>query len=392
MQQAIVKLPDWQHPQITGKEIDLAEVENLKVTGSYTVPAHAFSRMPKLISVEIDDDVTGIETNAFYSCPVLKEVSLGKGLQFIGDSAFSICKSITKVEVPGNVQSLGAYAFFGCDHIEKVILHEGVESIGNMAFKVCSNLTEIVFPNTIKHVEGYVFDDSKWQANHTEDFVILGKTLFHYQGAEHHLIHVPEGIEVISSTAFNMRSFYDISLPSSLRYICDRAFQGNHFIEKILLPDGLIEIGREAFNGADKLRTISIPDSVLRVGHYAMPINTIEGAPKTGYVVAGRAVVGCNGNQKRVVIREGAFSISPYAFYQKYKLKEVVLPKTMREIYNDAFHSCTHLRTILIPAEVTLIEERAIDSDSVTIITSHGSVAEEYARRNHLNVEYIEAP
>ena len=228
--------------------------------------------------------------------------------------------------------SIGSSAFFGCDSLEEVVLHDGIVSIGNMAFDACPNLSEIIFPDTIQHVEGYVFDKSKWQQNRTEEYVIRGKTLFYYQGKEYHSIQVPEGVEVITSTAFNSRNFYDISFPSTLRYICDRAFWGNSFIESIFLPEGLLEIGKDAFKGNSQLKSIHVPDSVLRVGYNALPLQAIEGAPKTGYILAGRAVVGCNGNQKKVIIREGAFSISTHAFYQKYRLEEVVLPNSMKAI------------------------------------------------------------
>ena len=345
--------------------------------------------MPNLKSVEISDEVTGIGQDAFYQCPVLEYVSIGKGVKYIGDSAFSICKALRQIEIPGNVRKIGVHAFFGCSHIQKVVLHEGIESIGNMAFSVCTDLEEIIFPNSIKCVEGYVFDKSKWQAAHTEDFVILGKTLFYYNGAEYHSIRVPEGIEVITSTAFNMRSFYDISFPSSLRYICPRAFRGNHYVEKIILPDGLIEIGAEAFDGAKVLKSIAVPGSVIRIALRGVPADKVVGAPKTGYILAGSAVVGCNGNQKRVIIHEGAYSISPYAFYQKYKLEEVILPSSLREIRKDAFLSCSHLKKITIPAGVRLIEEGAIHSSTVTIIVEHDSVAEQYALSHNINVIYM---
>lgn len=51
---------------------------------------------------------------------------------------------------------------------------------------------------------------------------------------------------------------------------------------------------------------------------------------------------------KKVVVEDGITTISPYSFYDSTSLKEVVIPKSVTQIGEDAFHWCKNVEKVSI--------------------------------------------
>lgn len=78
---------------------------------------------------------------------------------------------------------------------------------------------------------------------------------------------------------------------------------------------------------------------------------------------------------RNVIIKRGITGFSIFSFLNEKSLETVVLPDTLIEIPNRAFHSCTALKKINIPDSVTSIGEIAFqDCDSLTNIVIPSSV------------------
>ena len=64
-----------------------------------------------ILSVEIEEGVTGIGDSAFYGCRNLKAVSIPKSVARIGSFAFYECYALTSVKLGNAVTNVGPYAF-----------------------------------------------------------------------------------------------------------------------------------------------------------------------------------------------------------------------------------------------------------------------------------------
>ena len=61
------------------------------------------------------------------------------------------------IVITGKYEKIGAYCFRGVDAIERVTIGEGVETIGNRSFGFCNNIEYIEFPSTIRSIDEYAF-------------------------------------------------------------------------------------------------------------------------------------------------------------------------------------------------------------------------------------------
>lgn len=101
-----------------------------------------------LVSVDIGDCVTIINTSAFDSCGSLTELTIPNSVTSIGDAAFQNCSSLTSVTIPNSVTSIGLQAFNNCSSLTSVTIGGGVTSIGGRAFRYCSSLTSVTIEAT----------------------------------------------------------------------------------------------------------------------------------------------------------------------------------------------------------------------------------------------------
>ena len=392
MEKAIVQLPDWEHAVLNGKIIDSEEAEHILIKGPLSIPADSFCMFDNLKSIEIADDVLGIERYSFRYCQSLKTVQFGKGITYIGDHSFWACRAIETLTIPGNIQVIGNSAFEDLASLKTLHIEEGVHKIESYAFSKCGELENVVLPKeSIKEIGGWTFSDSKWFKNNPNDFVIVGDTFIRYCGGDTDYLKIPDSVrEVASGSLGYFTTIKELEFGKNVKRIAGHIFHGDTGLKRIALPEGLEEIGAEAFLGCYGLKNVTVPDSLLRVGMNAFRPEQLVDCPARGCVYAGKVLVGFIGDSKKVVIREGTYSISHRAFYRKYKLELVVLPESIREI-SGAFDSCTHLSTVVIPHGVPSSCLKDFSKmNNIKFITYHGSKADEYAKGKSIAVEYID--
>ena len=86
------------------------------------------------ISINIGDSVEVIRNYAFCNGWAINNLSLGSGVQKIGDHAFYGCSALSSVVIPDNVTSIDSYAFDSCFSLNTVTIGRNVRSIGYKAF------------------------------------------------------------------------------------------------------------------------------------------------------------------------------------------------------------------------------------------------------------------
>lgn len=192
--------------------------------------------------ISVPDGVTVIADDAFRSCYDLTAVNLPQSLTNIGDSAFYGCSSLTAITLPEGLTSIGENAFTTCSKLTAVSIPAGVTSIGYGAFTSCNDLKNIMVDENNEYYssrDGLLYDKA-------------GTILIQCPGGFTGKVNVPEGVLTISNEAFagcwnflTSKGLTGITLPQSLKYIGDSAFQVCYGLEnfKLIIPENVEYIG-----------------------------------------------------------------------------------------------------------------------------------------------------
>ena len=158
-------------------------------------------------------------------CNMLQDVSIGKNVTSIGDSAFSYCYSLASITIPNGVTSIGDSAFYNCYSLASITIPTGVTSIGNHAFQNCDSLASITIPNGVTSIGNYAFQ--------------------------------------------NCYSLASITIPNGVTSIGDDVFTDCYSLASITIPNGVTSIGNYAFQGCYSLASITIQNGVTSIDNYA---------------------------------------------------------------------------------------------------------------------------
>lgn len=239
--------------------------------------------------------------------------------------------SLTQVVLPAEVKSIASGAFWN-SHIESLVLNEGLESIELQAFSGSQKLASVVFPASLKEIGEHAFEDC---VALTE--VDLSKT----------------ALQEISSDAFRETRV------EKGYFAC--FIEKNRFAGLFRYTSGrgckLQEIDDEAFRGVAELTSVTLSNNMQRIGYQAF--SDCEQLTKVAYV----------GEMKTAdcMVEIGAFqnctSLTSFAFPQSLsevqgwtfigcgKLKEIILPKSVKKVGDQALRTNSTVETIIFEGE-----------------------------------------
>lgn len=127
----------------------------------------------------------------------------GKKVTVIGDSCFDSCMNLKTLSFPNTLESIGFSAFAYCKRLTELILPDSITEIDCFAFQDCRGLKKVVLPKKLKRLKSGVF-------------------CFCYLRDPEFIL--PDGLEVIESTAFSSGGGFDLVIPDSVKEIGKRAF------------------------------------------------------------------------------------------------------------------------------------------------------------------------
>ena len=239
------------------------------------------------------------------------------------------------VELGGKpVFGIAAESFRRFENLEEVVIPPGIRQIDRCAFAGCSNLVHVKMMSGVRVVRA-----------------------------------IREG-------AFaNCKKLSNLEFPIGLETISNDAFFGCDGLKEITLPKSCF-LANEGFNYCRGLRRIDVcnafefyPYSGSFVGCEALSEILVSKENEKFEVVDGilyskdgKFIVRCPPRltNEEVKIRDGVLGICPYAF-DCCMLKAVSLPGSLIGVGYGAFHRCTNLALMTIPADVKLIERMAFD-------------------------------
>ena len=188
-------------------------------SGLSEIPENCFLRFSSLERVIFREGskASAIGRQAFYECSALTEIDFADSIEKIDEYAFAYCTSLKEVELPENMKNLGKSAFGYCTSLETVRVHNNIENFNTeTSFNECPNLVNIVADEDNPYftvIDGVMFSKDM-------------KTLISYPSSKQDKEYIiPEGILKIGKNAFNGNEYIErVILPSSLKVIGDKAF------------------------------------------------------------------------------------------------------------------------------------------------------------------------
>ena len=172
------------------------------------------------------------------------------------------------------VKSIGDEAFQFIGTLLSVTLPSGLERIGFSAFDGTS-ISEFTLPNSVTAVDDSVF----WNCHNLQRFsgkfasedgrcLIVGGVLKAIAAAALTEYTIPDGVETIGPNILGWDiDLEKISLPNSVKRICDSAFEDCQTLECVELNEGLEILEDFALMGIENLESITIPSTVKKIGN-----------------------------------------------------------------------------------------------------------------------------
>ena len=264
----------------------------------------AFANCTQLTYVSLPDSLMGMGYVTFSGCTSLTQIEIPKNVRSIGAHDFN-GSGLTSVVIPDNITSIESGAFYFCENLTTVDIAEGLEYIEYNVFQNSKNLTEINIPSTVKRIGRYSFDEceslqginyngTKTQWNQIE----IGETVnLHIdRPLTDKIVHCTDGDivpgEIINSgecgdslkwvldsngvlTIGGTGKMQDYSSTTDAPWNADKdkikyaairadvtsigsyAFKNCNMLEAIVIPDSVTTIGIGAFFQCDRLKDIS---------------------------------------------------------------------------------------------------------------------------------------
>ena len=258
--------------------------------------------------------------------------------------------SITKVIINDSVTNIGDSAFAGCSSLTSIVIPNSVTSIGSYAFSGCSSLTSIEIPNSVTSIGYATFSDCRSLTS----------------------IVIPDSVTDIRNSAFyGCSSLTSIEIPNSVTSIESSAFFECSSLTSINIGNSVTSIGYMAFSNCSSLTSIEIPNSVKCIGIDAFAgcsnlINVTLG--NSVDTIDGMAFWGCN--IKNLIIPKSVRYIAEDAFWENYSLSTIIV-----EDGNPKYDSRDNCNAIIKTSTNTLIVgcQNTIIPNSVTSIGGQGA-------------------
>lgn len=323
-------------------------------------------------------DVTDIAANGFAYISGLKEVVIPSSIDTIGDYAFSWIgifdikeyaektPTLEKVKIEANskLNSIGKDAFAENIALKEINLPDSVANFGIFTFDKCISLTALTLPSLVTIIPDGMFDQC---SNLTSVVLPTGVTTIKRDAFSNctslNNVVIPNNVSIIEDYAlFRCTSLNNLTITDSVKKVGQNAFGFVPYFDN--QPDGPIYIGKNLLKYKGTLPTdgtVTIKDGTEIILNYAFDnyykLKQII-LPNTIKIIEDSAFTNCSG-LTNITMTNSVERIGNGAFYYCSSLNNVVLPNTLTTIDDNAFYRCTSLTNLTMSDNVTSVGDNS---------------------------------
>ena len=332
--------------------------QNLKSIGS-----SAFTGCTGLTTVVFPADLKNIGNRSFARCSALSaKLTIPAKVDTIGYSAFAYCTALTSLELSDSLLYVGETAFIGCTALNGALnLPSKLTTINDGAFQDCSSLTEINISTSLANLGNAVFRNCGCPIKVTADnpnlsdvdgilFDYSQMTLKYCPVSKSGVYEIPSTVMIIDNAAFsNCKNLTSITIPETIISISDYSFYNCSGLTGILtIPGSVFSIGTYAFEGCTGVTAFNVGSTNTYFTSVDGVIFSIPQAPGSP--------------------DDTTPQVSSLIQFPPAKSGSYVIPSTINVLANSypmvsiaqgAFIDCSVLTSVIIPASVTSIGNRA---------------------------------
>ncbi len=368
----------------------------ISVPGSVTlVGASAFANCTSLTSAvfERSDGELTVGEKAFDSCRGLLSVTFGEGLSVLGKSAFISCNAIQSVSLPASLKEIVSagrdsvtgdpnLGLFGeeCLKLSSLTVAEentcyGVKD-GSLYLKAYDETDgryyfselmyhipgaggEVVLENTVERIWQNAFSYSGTPAQKITKVSVEGDALAQKGDG------TPRSLR-IGSNAFKSCAASTIRLPAGTGVIAEKAFYNCKSLTTVNIPNTVSSISGGAFEGCSRLTTVTFDE-----GNDDLPLRFES---KSFTFNGGTGIFGSG--LTSLELPERTSYIGAFTFPNLTKVKTLVIPRNVTVIDDYAFYNC-RITSLTLPEDGALegIGASAFYQASITSLNIPASVA-----------------
>ena len=351
---------------------NFAFMDCYNLTGSINIPSgiininvNSFDRCSGFNALELTDGIETISRSAFRDCnSISNNLIIPNTTRAIGDTAFQRCSSIPKIKLGNSVETIGANCFRDCVGIDTITIRNNVTSLGGGAFRNCINVqyayidipeSAVVGANSLRFVDDglttsdrILFVSERYYTQYLAAATTFkgGGEAGYYQG------------NIISIWPDDERSttYFDANfgvVDSVLGDVEDKWKIGDTAGHYLYIGSKTKNIGKGAFEGSSQTSnlggTLLLPDTLKTISSNA----TDQTFARTKF--------------SSIASQEGFKEIQSQAFLECQSIKTVVLPASLEFVGQRAFYKNDELQRLKIGNNETRVRKTILDTEAFRV-------------------------
>lgn len=217
----------------------------------------------KAVVIPNNTNMTTIGRQLFYSCALLRMISLPISITSIGQNGFWSLH-LRKLKLPPNITTIAATAFYQLQSLKSILFPPKCRTLGDYAFQGCIMLETIDLNSEITSIPQYLFAScySLHQVRIPDAVVYLGNYAFQTSGNSLSDVNLPNSLKVVGTGAFNQLNYIPFKFPNTITSISDTAFSNCKGITSVVIPTGVEYVGASAFSSCSNLTSFAFGDGI----------------------------------------------------------------------------------------------------------------------------------